>query len=153
MPVLNESSYMMHFETIFRHPPADYALLTLSMALIVASPDPKGTSVETPLYATVKTGIALVEAAGGFSIDLVKAKLLLALFEFGHGTEPATYVSIAALARTAAAIGVNSRACADNVRSEEDLRLWWGIVTLDRYVDPRHDLHLGKNHALADPPG
>lgn len=132
MPVLNEASHMTQLETLPAKPQASYVLLTLSMALIVTNPSLQSATVETPLYAAVKAGIGLVESASEFSTDLVSAKLLLSLFEFGHGIEPAAYVSIGDVVRTAAAIGVNGRACSDRVGSEEDLRLWWGIVTLDR---------------------
>lgn len=135
MPVLNEASHMAQLETIPTEPQACYVLLTLSMALIVTNPSLHGTSIQTPLYAAVRAGIGLFESAGEFSVDLVRTKLLLALFEFSHGIEPAAYVSIGDVVRTAAATGVNSRACAEKVTFEEDLRLWWGIVTLDRYVD------------------
>jgi len=91
-----------------------------------------------PLYMLVKSSIAVVEAANVHSLEIVQARLLVALFEIGHGIEPAAYISIASTARAAAAFGLNQEPDSHPDewvayrRHEERSRVWWGIVMLDR---------------------
>lgn len=84
------------------------------------------------LYTLLKISIARLEAADINSIEVVQARLLVTSFEVGHGLN-AAYISIAALARAAAAIGLNETVNAPSSPvCEEGLRVWWGIVMLDR---------------------
>jgi hypothetical protein len=114
--------------------------LSLSLALITTVPPVKDTlETFTSLYILVKSSIGIVEAANINSLEIVQARLLVSLFEFGHGM-PATFISIAATVRAAVAIGLNQtikKPCTDVStpcsKLEEGLRVWWGIVVLDRY--------------------
>jgi hypothetical protein len=85
------------------------------------------------LYTLVKTSVAILEAADLNSIEVVQARLLVTLFEVGHGLSTAGYISMAALARAAATLGINETINASSSpKCEEGLRVWWGIVMLDR---------------------
>ncbi|KAE9366721.1 hypothetical protein N431DRAFT_471753 [Stipitochalara longipes BDJ] len=138
-PILSELSYYERLAAAFDKPCAEYSLLSLSMMLINTPPPVKETLDSfTSLYILVKSSIAIVEAANFNSVEIVQARLLVSLFEFGHGM-PAAFISIAATARAAVAIGVNQtikRPCTDVSATcsklEEGLRVWWGIVMLDR---------------------
>jgi hypothetical protein len=103
------------------------------MALINTIPAAKDKpDTLSPLYALLKTSIAIVEAAGINTLDVVRARLLVSLFEVGHGI-PAAYMSLAATARAAVMIGINQTIHAASSPDREDgLRVWWGIVMLDR---------------------
>ena len=84
------------------------------------------------LYVLLKTTIAQLEAADINSLEVVQARLLVTLFEVGHGLSGG-YISIAALARAATAIGINKTVNAPvSAKCKEELRVWWGIVMLDR---------------------
>lgn len=139
-PILSELSYYERLATAFDTPSAEYGLLSLSMILITNLLPAKETLDSfTSLYILVKSSIAIVEAANINSLDIVQARLLVSLFEFGHGM-PAAFISIAATVRAAVAIGLNhtiNRPCKDvsmsSSKREEGLRVWWGIVMLDRY--------------------
>jgi hypothetical protein len=108
--------------------------------LITATPPVKETLDSfTSLYILVKSSIAIVEAANINSLEIVQSRLLVSLFEFGHGM-PAAFISIAATVRAAVAIGLNETikdpckdVSADCSKLEEGLRVWWGIVMLDRF--------------------
>lgn len=128
-PILSESSYDERLSRAFSKPCAEFSLLSLSLALITTIPpeDDVWDSFSS-LYMLVKSSIAVVEAANIYSLEVVQARLLVSLFEVGHDIEPAAYISIAATARAAAAIGLNK----GNEMSEEGSRVWWGIVMLDR---------------------
>lgn len=85
-----------------------------------------------PLYILLKTSIGIVEAANINTLEVVQARLLVSLFEVGHAM-PAAFISLAATARAAVLIGLN-RTIHDASTSQRDegLRVWWGIVMLDR---------------------
>jgi hypothetical protein len=85
-----------------------------------------------------------VEVEGAFSILVLQAGVLVALYELGHGIYPAAYLSIGACARYAHALGINvshtvpTRRVLTFVEGEERRRIWWAIVILDRYVARLH---------------
>jgi hypothetical protein len=139
-PILSELSYYERLASIFEKPCAEYSLLSLSMMLITTKPPVKeNLDSFTTLYILVKSSIAIVEAANINSLEIVQSRLLVSLFEASHGMS-AAFISIASTVRAAVAIGLNQtikRPCtdvsADCSKREEGLRVWWGIVMLDRY--------------------
>ena len=132
-PVVSETRYYECLPNIFTHPRADHSLLSLSMALINTIPAEKDEpDTLTPLYVLLKSSIAIIEAANIDTLEVVQARLLVSLFEVGHGI-PAAFISLAATARAAVLIGVNQTAHdTQALERDEKLRLWWGIVMLDR---------------------
>lgn len=137
-PVLSESSFYDRLPAVFSQPCAEFSLLCLSMALAITVPPEKETMKSfSSLYMLVKSSIAIVEAADIHCMQVVQARLLVALFEVGHGIEPAAFMSLATTARAAAAIGLNKgldigSGDDDVAKTEEGLRVWWGIVMVDR---------------------
>jgi hypothetical protein len=129
LPIISENLYYEHLPATFLSPLASHSLLSLSMALITTLPINEETFAS--LYPVVKICIALTEAAGLNSMETVQARLLVSLFEVGHALDGA-YMSIAATARAAAALRVNRTVDDLSPESEEGLRVWWGIVMLDR---------------------
>lgn len=128
-PILSELSFDERLSRAFSGPCAEFSLLSLSLALITTiPPEDEARDSFSSLYMLVKSSIAVVEAANIHTLKVVQARLLVSLFEAGHDIEPAAYISIAATARAAAAIGLNK----GNEMSEEGSRVWWGIVMLDR---------------------
>lgn len=124
-PVVTEATY--RGDRSFQSS-AEQNLLTLCMALINTMPKGKHITEEVgPLYTAVKSSIAILESIDVQSTRLVQSRLLLSLFEVGHGLHNAAYVSLGAVARAASLIGIN-RAKANS----EELNVWWGIVILDR---------------------
>jgi hypothetical protein len=130
---VSESLFYERLPTTFLKPRADLSLLSLSIALITRIPAEEDSDFMSSLYTLVKGSIAIIEAANINSLETVQARFLVSLFESGHGI-PAAYLSIAATARAAALLGINrtiNDPCSPS--SEEGLRVWWGIVMLDRY--------------------
>ncbi len=138
-PILSELSYYERLTRVFEKPCAKYSLLSLSLMLITTAPPVKETLDSfTSLYVLVKSSIAIVEAANITSLEIVQSRVLVSLFEFGHGM-PAAFISIAATVRAAVAIGIKKTikapctdVSADCSKFEEGHRVWWGIVMLDR---------------------
>ncbi|RFU34686.1 hypothetical protein B7463_g1652, partial [Scytalidium lignicola] len=136
-PIISEISFYERLSNILLQPSAAYSLLSLSMALITTIP--KDNEKMLSLYFLLKSSIAIVEAGNINSLEVVQARLLVSLFEVGHGMDPAAFISLAATARAAVAIGLNQTVknrCVDNTnvlsRSEQGHRVWWGLVMVDR---------------------
>jgi hypothetical protein len=97
-------------------------------------------SVQSPLYITVKNILGALEMMDNLSLDLVHCRLLTTFYEMGHGRHTAAYLSLAACARTARALGLHRKAWrnidpgSDRLALEEEKRTWWSIVIMDRFI-------------------
>jgi hypothetical protein len=74
-------------------------VLTLSIILISTVPQISGTS----LYLSIKSIIGVLEGMDINTLDLLQARLLVMVFEVGHGYLDAGNISIGAVTRAAAA--------------------------------------------------
>jgi hypothetical protein len=142
MPFISQKRfYDYHLSPLF-HSRADLALLFLCMKLITERPRSQEPCLQTSLYYTVKHFHLELESSGLFSIQVLQAGILLALYELGHAIYPAAFLSIGACARFAYALGINSNSTSPTskvitlVELEERRRVWWAIVILDRFAIP-----------------
>lgn len=90
------------------------------------------------MYLMSKAWISLLEGAGLNSIDLVKARLAVNVFEVSHGLYPAAYLSIAAAVRAADALVAfqqhgTSQSYTETDRDEYRI-MWCGIAVIDRFA-------------------
>lgn len=134
-PIISETLYYERLPNTFVRPCVGHSLLSLSMALINTIPPEKDKpDTLSPLYVLLKSSIAIVEAANINSLEVVQARLLVSLFEVGHGIS-AAFISLAATVRAAVSLGINQTIYhTSSLKPEEDgLRVWWAIVMLDRY--------------------
>lgn len=135
MPFISKKRfYDLHLQPAFYTRP-DVVLLLLALKLITTFP-PAGAGPRTSLYYAIQRFYLEVESA--FSILVLQARILMALYELGHGIYPAAYLSIGTCARYAHALGINvsrtvpTRRVLTFVEVEERRRVWWAIVILDR---------------------
>ena len=142
MPAISRIRFLEELQTWHNEPPADFAALCLSILLLQQIPSGKSTIIQSPLYITVKHFINLLEASDGLSLDLVHCRSLVSFYEMGHGLHAQAYVSIAAAARSARALGLHRTmrrdffdAESNKMTLEERRRLWWGIVIMDRFIN------------------
>ncbi|KAH2749611.1 hypothetical protein KXW10_005990 [Aspergillus fumigatus] len=152
MPFISKKRfYDMYLQPAF-HTRPDVVLLLLAQKLITTFPPAGAQSPRTPLYYAVRR--FYVEVEGAFSILVLQAGVLVALYELGHGIYPAAYLSIGACARYAHALGINlshtvpTRRVLTFLEGEERRRIWWAIVILDRFVSIGCP---GRPFATADP--
>ncbi|KFX97582.1 hypothetical protein O988_04787 [Pseudogymnoascus sp. VKM F-3808] len=95
------------------------------------------------LYSLAKEQYHRVESDCLISLQLVQSAILIAVYEIGHGIYPAGYLSIGQAARLGIMIGLHDRKNAAQLfkgpetlsQCEEELRVWWAIIILDRYVN------------------
>ncbi|KAK5064725.1 hypothetical protein LTR84_000559 [Exophiala bonariae] len=129
-------------------PNADFATLCLAILLIQEMPVGKGTVVQSPLYATVKSFINMLEASNDISLDLAHCRVLVTFYEMGHGLHTAAYLSVAGSARLARTLGLHRKpwrslnADDGKIMLEEKKRVWWAIGNMDRFIS----LCLGDAH-------
>ena len=119
---------------------SDVVLLFLSLKLITTLPPTSPRNPRTPLYHAVKHFHLQVQDSSVFSLPVLQAGVLLALYELGHGIYPAAFLSVGACARYGHALGINCngslqvRRVLTLVEVEERRKTWWAIVILDRLV-------------------
>jgi len=139
IPFIWKDRFISRLQSVHTNPHADFSLLCLCIYLVVQYPPKYGQNVQSSVYALIKGHISLLEASGFLSLEFVQARLLVSIFEIGHGLYPAASISIGACARTARAFGLNKKLFGNSVsdnfarqRAEEEKRVWWEIVNLDR---------------------
>lgn len=96
----------------------------------------------THLYWKCRQFYSQVEDAPLLSLGLLQAKLLIAMYEVGHGIYPAAFMSVGHAARLGHMIGLHDRKGASQLfrapsswtLREEERRVWWEVVVMDRYV-------------------
>jgi hypothetical protein len=125
--------------TMFSEPRGDFILLCLAIHLLMQLPDTEHGSMQSLLYVAVKTSIALLEATNFTSISVLQARLIVTLYEVGHGISPAASISVAGCARIVHALGLNQKFFQSvpldetgKLAAEQDKRARWGIILLDR---------------------
>nr|UYO77206.1 ACN38 regulatory protein [Trichoderma crystalligenum] len=138
MPFISKKRFYDLYLLPSFHSRPDVALLLLALKLITTFPPDSSRSPRTTLYHATKH--FYLEVEDSFSLLVLQAGLLVALYELGHGIYPAAFLSIGACARYAHALGINvsrtvpTRRVLTLVEVEERRRVWWAIVILDRFV-------------------
>ncbi|TVY41848.1 hypothetical protein LOCC1_G004835 [Lachnellula occidentalis] len=145
-PILSISRLQSRLPPTWDEAPLDFALLCLCILLITAKPpssseDGSDTSDSKSMYLLVKSSLALTEGLGVNSFLIVQSRILVTLFEVGHGFYPAAYISIGTIIRAADALEIRPWADAspsasptEEEKREETTLIWCGILILDRYI-------------------
>jgi hypothetical protein len=139
MPIISKMRIKRVLDRSGQTNPADLAFLLCCMKLLLQIPQ-SGTLPEAlPLYRTAKVFNLQLEIAGLQSILVIQGGLLIAVYELGHGIYPACYTTVAQCARQAISIGLHNQESPQNFQQwtdwEEQIRVWWFVVMLDRYVE------------------
>ncbi|KAE8423943.1 fungal-specific transcription factor domain-containing protein [Aspergillus pseudocaelatus] len=129
----------------------DLGLLLIAMQLHTRSCS-EVESGDAELYRSAKACYVYVESSNVFSIKVLQALLLIALYEISNAIYPTAYLTVGHCARLGHAMGVHQRSDAPQmlnrvgtwVELEERRRTWWAVIILDRYVNLG-----GRNRPLA----
>ena len=143
MPILSKKKIYHELASDQSGYPSDFIILLYCMKLLMWWPLEHDRHVNidgrTAAYSTATRLLHEAEAAGILKLQLLQARLLVCLYELGHGIYPAAYLSVGACARYGMALGVDrtnevpqSNDVADPVDLEEMRRSWWAIIILDR---------------------
>ena len=113
--------------------------MCLCMKVATWSPPECNSNPQTRDYISAKQYLIEVEVAGVFTLQVLQANLLIALYELGHGIYPSAYMSISACATYAFALDLETEMTKSAtsqftwVEQEERRRVWWAIVILERF--------------------
>jgi hypothetical protein len=124
------------------HHQSDFIILLYCMRLLMWWPAGRDryTKIDprTAAYSTA-TRLHEAEAARTLTLQPLQAKLLVSLYELGHGIYPAAYPSVGSCTRYGTALGIDrtneaspSNYVTGSMDLEEMRRCWWTIITLDR---------------------
>lgn len=137
LPIISPQRFQARLSSYGASSPASFTTLFLCMQLLQESPVTDADSMQSNLYLTAKSIISLMEGAGYNDLDAIQCRVMIAFFELGHSIYPAASVSIASCARLARAIGLD-KGVAHEIQTEEKVvleeqrRVWWAVVNLDR---------------------
>ncbi|KAL7937737.1 hypothetical protein V8C35DRAFT_293427 [Trichoderma chlorosporum] len=149
LPIVSRKRFYTQHLNPLSQPRADVALLVLCMKVIIWHPSDSNSDPQSDLYQTAKRFHFQLQNAGGPSIQVLQAGVIIALYELGHGIFPATYLTIGACTRYGSAFGFDGKAAKNTTNprnwmdKEETKRTWWAIVILDHLVtvgDPKRAL-------------
>ncbi|KAF2424925.1 hypothetical protein EJ08DRAFT_408390 [Tothia fuscella] len=143
LPILSKTR--MSQDMLVRSPvlKGDFAVLLLSMKLLLWNPSKQLQASEAKSEAYVVAKHAIIDAVNGgaLTLSLLQAQVFVALYELGHAIYPAAHLSIGTCARYGIALGVDKAIRLDasdlpyeGLEIEERRRLWWVILILDRYM-------------------
>jgi hypothetical protein len=141
IPALCKTRVFKSLPTLVTGPRADFAVLCVCVKLIQQLPSAQTTNMQSSLYLEVKKLTSLLEAISNLTLDVVHCKLLLTFYELGHALHRTAYISIAACARVARAIGLHRKdwrnigARTNRLSIEEEKRTWWAVVNMERYIN------------------
>ncbi|KAL2857943.1 hypothetical protein BJY01DRAFT_70814 [Aspergillus pseudoustus] len=141
-PILDPALHYKQLSSVWDLQRAEFLLLSLSIFLLNAQPDGMELSSQTlALYASIKGFIGLFDSIGPISLELIQVRLLITLFESGHGKQQAAYMSMGSTLRAAIALGLGNdkpspshASSAQQSKAEEEKRAWWGVMIMDRYA-------------------
>jgi len=139
LSLISKSRFYGNLPSLNDGPSADFVALCLSIYLMQQKPSTETMSMHSLIYVTVKSLVGLIEATSDLTLDVVHCRLLLALYELGHSLHTAAYMSVATCARSARVLGLNRKPWRNSVGAnvlamEEEKRLWWAIVNMDRFI-------------------
>ncbi|KAH6719631.1 hypothetical protein BKA61DRAFT_569336 [Leptodontidium sp. MPI-SDFR-AT-0119] len=149
LPVIDADTCVKRLETITQDNNVELSCLLLSMFLVTRPPGNSSSlrEMQTPLYFETKMLYSFIVSSGRSTIEVIQAGLLISLYEVGHGMTEAAQITLAICSRMAMKMkAVQYRNSSRNIQNTEFGRLWWGIVTLDRYLN--QDLSPDEIHLL-----
>lgn len=144
-PIVSDLGLSNKFSTSWKDGTVEHTLLYFTMLLLISEPESIHDSDILPLnlqlaYLLSKRWTASLEAAGLNSLDLIRSRLFLTLFEAGHGLYPATYISFGAVLGAAEAFNDYSgykcsiTRSSDEATAEEHCVVNSALAIIDRLV-------------------
>ncbi|KAL3452561.1 fungal-specific transcription factor domain-containing protein [Aspergillus insuetus] len=141
-PILDPDLYYKQMSSSWNLQRPEFLLLSLSMFLVNARPDGIELSSQVlALYTSIKGFIGLFDSIGPTSLELIQVRLLITIFESGHGKPQSAYMTMGSTLRAAVALGLNNdspkpsqTSLEQQRKAEEEKRVWWGVMIMDRYA-------------------
>ncbi|KIM95706.1 hypothetical protein OIDMADRAFT_59487 [Oidiodendron maius Zn] len=138
MPIISKQLFYTRHLSPLAPPKTDILLLCFCMKIFTWMPSEKISDPQTHDYLSAKHFIVEIEAAGIFTLQVLQANLLVAIYELGHGIYPSANLTIGACATRGIALDLERELTARTtsqftwVEEEERRRVWWAIIILER---------------------
>jgi hypothetical protein len=139
MPIISKKQFYERHLSPLATPKADVLLLCLCMKIFTWEPSETTTDLKTPDYLTAKHFVTEIEAAGIFTLQVLQASVLIAIYELGHGIYPSLNLTISSCATRAIALDLENELTEHTssrftwVEQEERRRVWWAVIILERF--------------------
>ncbi|KAH8805405.1 hypothetical protein F5884DRAFT_799223 [Xylogone sp. PMI_703] len=144
MPIISKTRMKRLLDCPVDTVQSDTAFLLSCMKLLLERLQHTTLLGDSSLYRTVKEVGLQLELAGLQSLAFLQGRIIIAVYELGHGLHSASYATVAQCARQAISIGLHNRRAPEFLQPwadwEEEIRVWWFIVMLDRYVTVGREL-------------
>ncbi|KAI9933144.1 hypothetical protein MW887_007615 [Aspergillus wentii] len=143
-PIVSESKISNGISTTWKDATVERTLLYFTMLLLISEPEgEQDNEILSPklqlAYLFCKRWTVLLEAAGSNSLDLIRSRLVLTLFEVGHGLYPAAHISFGAVLGAVEAFNDHSEYNASITSSsdegiEEEYVVTSALAIIDRFM-------------------
>ncbi|CAG8978426.1 hypothetical protein HYALB_00013244 [Hymenoscyphus albidus] len=159
-PIVSSSHLDVRLPHNWEESTSEVTLLLASMALATTMPLSSISQVwkeSQGVYYLCKSLLGFLDALDKNSLDLLQARVLLVVFEMGHGLYPTSYISIGGLVRAADALGVYPDPKAQSLRGqsrEEIIAIEnsdWSPVTKCRSFAQLNTLQVPQDSLSPDP--
>ncbi|PVH74506.1 hypothetical protein DL98DRAFT_499702 [Cadophora sp. DSE1049] len=163
LPTIPDSRLSNGFPASWEDSTVDFTLLGFTLHLLMTEPEiaQSDGSLSPKLhmaYLFSKSWTALIEAAGLNSLDMIRSKLVLTLFEVAHGLYPAALISFGAVIGAADAFthhngcDISIARSADEGTVEEECIVSSAIAIIDRYITVENNIwpSLTRGRSLLD---
>jgi hypothetical protein len=154
IPIISKTRFYSH--SLNPLVPYGIDILLLLSTMKIVSWHPGQESRPATEYMAIRHAFLEAEDAGVLTLQLLQARILLTIYEFGHALYPAAYFSVGSCARLGTALGVNmclhttdlSVSLEAALEIEEKRRAWWIVLLLDRCVSFQASYTCLKSHGL-----
>ena len=140
LPILSRRSVESYTPYISERSSAGHLLLFLAIYLLELDP-PSIPGGEIEAYVIIKQMLGLLEAHSSHSLTVMQYRVLVIIYELGHGFLTAASTSLGSCTRAARMTGLKGleslqeHPASTSMISEERRRVWWAIFLLDRFIN------------------
>lgn len=143
MPIVSKKVFSTRLLNPLAGRQTELSLLALCMLLCSSTHihQHRDSGAKSVLYQIAKKYYFELEATGAFSIHILQAAVLIAIYEIGQAIYPAAYLTVGACARYGYVLGIDKlgRDLMGSgfgplswIEIEERRRVWWALLLLDR---------------------
>ncbi|KAH8698400.1 hypothetical protein BGW36DRAFT_376008 [Talaromyces proteolyticus] len=122
-PIIDSAQFFEQLSSFWYLHQVEFRLLVLSIYLMTAIPEEGELSRKAQsLYIFIKSLIGTLDGIGINSVELIQCRLLMTMFELGHGMCRSAYISVGATVRGAAALKLHDEQLETSLDSSHVLK-------------------------------
>jgi hypothetical protein len=146
LPIIDQEAFYQQLNHNITAPRSHFPTVLLSVYLVTRLLPKHSDGNSSELYATLKSIHSLLQSTGNVSIELIRAGLLIGIYEHAQALHRDAWLTVGSCVRIGHVLGLHtlvgyvepsSSSEAQRVDIESRRRLWWGAVVLERWVVTR----------------